>query len=735
MVLGGGIGGFIRLGAHYIGPARAGIIPAKLSQAGVNVMRIGGWRVDVLRCTGSGVLLLAVAGMTDNAEARLTRIHAGPPTLIDLPVFGATGPYLKISGTYEGEIDPADRRNAVVADIGLAPTTAGKVRYGSTFTILVPQNPANGNRKLFYDFGNRGNKLMLQWLNDAGPSNNPTKPEDFGNGFLMRQGYAIAWNGWAGDAPRRPNMMNIDLPVARNADGSSITGLVVAEEEPGTPDRTKMVLPYAASRMSQENGVLTVRQRQADPKIPVAGWSWVGPREISIPAPAHVEWIYELVYEAKDPPVMGIGHAATRDFLSFLKYADRDDDGNANPLAMSDDLRADFGDPSEPRNLAAIYSWGRSQGGRVQRDFLRLGFNEDEQGRIVIDGMLPYATGSGGNLWLNYRFAQPTVSAQQHSRRFSHESELPHTLPVTHDPVTGETSGTLEACLASGTCPKLFNIDGESEYWNKSNSLHHTDAFGQDLAIQELAPNARIYFISSIQHNTVFDAMPKVMPNCQQLSNPLYNGPVFRALAVDLDQWVSFGIAPPDSVVPQSRTGTLVPPQSVRFPSIPVTAYAGWPKLPPVQFNPDAMNVNVVLDFAKVPPEPTGKHYVTLVPQVDQDGNDIAGIRLPYLQAPLGTFTGWSLLKQAYGGPQPDRCDSVQVGQFIPFANTKQERLAAGDPRPSIEERYPTKGDYVRAVRNAAAALVQQRFLLTEDYDRMVEAALKKGTDLWKTAR
>jgi Alpha/beta hydrolase domain len=691
---------------------------------------IEGWRVYVSWCLSLEVLLLAMSGITGTAEARLIKIHAGPPTLVDLPVFGTTGPYLKISGTYEGEIDPADRRNSVIADIQLAPLTDGKVRYSTTFAILRPQNLASGNRKIFYDFGNRGNKYILRWFDDAASSNDPSKPEHFGNGFLMRQGYSIAWNGWDGDAPNRPNMMTIDPPVAKNADGSSITGMVVAETEPSNPGKTKMTLPYAASRTVPDNGVLTMRQHQTDPKIPVAAWSWTGPREISFPGPAHVEWIYEFVYEAKDPEIMGIGHAATRDFLSFLRYASKDDEGNENPLAMADGQRVSFSDSAS--NLAAIYSWGRSQGGRAQRDFLRLGFNEDEQGRIVIDGMMPYATGSGGNVWLNFRFAQPTVSAQQHSRRFSHEPELPHTLPVTRDPVTGETSGVLQACLVNDTCPKFFNIDGESEYWNKSNSLHHTDGLGKDLPVQELAPNARVYFISSIQHNTLFDDMPKVMPNCQQLSNPLYNGPVFRALAVALDQWVSFGVAPPDSVVPLSRTGTLVPPEAVHFPAIPATAYAGWPKLPAVQFNPAAMNVNVVLDFSHVPPAPTGKHYVTLVPQVDSDGNDTGGIRLPYLQAPLGSFTGWSLLKQEYGGSEPDRCDSTQVGQFIPFANTKQERLAAGDPRPSIEERYPNSGDYVRAVRDAAAALVRQRLLLSEDYDRMIEMALKKGTDLWK---
>jgi hypothetical protein len=655
---------------------------------------------------------------------------AGQPVVIDLPVFGQTGPYLKISGTFEGELDPSDPRNAIIADIGLAPKVDGKVHYTSTFTILRPRDLAKGNRKLFYDFGNRGQKHILEWFNDASASDDPKAAGDFGNGFLMRDGYNVAWSGWDGEARPHANAMTIDLPIARNPDGSTITGKVVAEEEPTGTDKIRFTLPYDASRMAADNGILTVRQHQTDPKVAVSGWNWSGPREITLTAPVHVQWIYEFVYEAKDPRVMGIGHAATRDFLSFLKYATADDAGNPNPLAADESSRSGLGDADAPRNLAAVYSWGRSQGGRVQRDFLKLGFNEDEQGHRVIDGMMPYATGSGGNLWMNVRFSQPTVSAQQHSRRFSYEPEEPHTLPVTHDPFTHQTTGVLKACLASDTCPKYFNIDSANEYWNKTNSLQHTDAFGQDLPIQQMAPNVRLYFIASIQHNTKFSDQPKVPAFCQQMVNPLYNGPIFRALATDLDQWVSFGIRPPDSTVPMSRTGTLVPPESVRFPVIPATHYAGWPSLPPAQYNPAAMNVNVALDFAKVPPEPTGQVYATLVPQTDRDGNDIAGIRLPFLQAPLGTFTGWSLLKQELGGTEPDICG--QLGQFIPFANTKAERLAAGDPRPSIEERYPSPSDYVHAAEKAAANLVRARFLLSEDYDHIVESTRQKGVNLWK---
>jgi hypothetical protein len=526
--------------------------------------------------------------------------------------------------------------------------------------------------------------------------------------------------------------MSIELPIARNADGSSIEGRAVAELEPAAAERTKIALPYPASATSPTNGILTVRQHEADPKVAVADWTFVNARQIEFAGPAHVQWIYEFVYQAKDPKVMGIGHAASRDFLSFLKHAEHDDFGNPNPLALGEGL-ARFGDQDHPRNVEAVYSWGRSQGGRVQRDFLRLGFNQDESARIVIDGMMPYATGSGGNMWLNFRFSQPTVSAQQHSRRRSHEPELPHTMAVLHDPLTGATDGVLRECLFSNTCPKILSIDSANEYWNKSGSLNHTDAFGQDLPIEDLAGDVRQYFVASIQHNTVFDAKAVPLRFCQQPENPLYPGRIFRALSVALDQWVAFGIKPPASVVPRTRDGTLVPPQAVRFPAIPATAYAGWPALPPVQFNPAAMNVNVVLDFAKVPPEPAGPRYATLVPQVDGDGNDIAGIRLPFLQAPLGTFTGWALLKPSYGGATPDICQ--QLGQFVPFAASKAERLAAGDPRLSIEERYRFPGQYVRAVQQAAAALVRDRFLLVDDYDRLVQTALEKGTALWKTSR
>jgi hypothetical protein len=416
---------------------------------------------------------------------------------------------------------------------------------------------------------------------------------------------------------------------------------------------------------------------------------------------------------------MTTGHAMTRDFLSFLKHGVADDHGNANPVAM-------------PGGIRAIYSWGRSNGGRVERDFLRWGFNEDEDGRRVIDGMMPYATGAGGHLWMNYRFSQPGASSRKHERHFAREPEFPHTFQVMTDPLTHQTDGILMRCLASGTCPRFFNIDGGNEYWNKSSSLNHTDAFGRDLDIDATVPDVRVYYIASTDHNTEFDEGPERVAECRQMTNPIYNGPVFRALLVALDQWVSAGVLPPASRVPRASDGTLVAPEAVDFPAIPATNYGAWGAWPAVEYTPKVMNRNAPLDFSKSPPEviPGVGQYNVLVPQVDADGNDIAGIRLPYVQAPLGTHTGWSLRHEGEG--RPDSCG--QHGQFIPFARTRAERMAAGDPRRSIEERYRNHGAYVSAVARAAAQLVKQRFLLEEDKDRIVGRAAEQGFALWKPA-
>jgi hypothetical protein len=649
-----------------------------------------------------GLIALAAATMASPpAEARLTKITVLRTETVDLPAFGATGPYEKISGTYEGELDPANPRDAVIADLALAPRVGGKVLYSSTFYILRPLDLGKSQAKMLYLFGNRGMKLEMA-LNDAHNANDPTTAEDFGNGWMNRRGYILAWSGWDGSAPAGPNMLDIQLPVAVNPDGSAITGMVATEAMAFTASQTAIALPYPADSVDPANGALTVREREADPKVPVAGWRYVDDRHVTLPRPLKMRAVYEFVYRARNPSVMGVGHAATRDFIAFLRFREKDDAGAPNPVWMKGGIRE-------------VLSYGRSQGGRVQRDFLYWGFNEDEPGahKRIIDGMAPYATGAG-LMWMNYRFAQPTTSAVQHWNHDARELDGPHGYAVINDGLTGKTDGILRRCRERDVCPKIVAIEGGNEYWNKASALNETDAEGHDLDLARLAPELRIYFLSSIQHSALRGDRPQPVETCQGLTNPLYPGVAFRALIADLDDWVAKGMAPPPSHIPTRRDGTLVPPEAVRFPAI-----------PGVPFSPSSLGGVSAIDFSQVPfAEIPGKRYAALAPQVDADGNDMAGVRLPFLAVPLGAHTGWQLLDPEFGGP--DLCG--QNGQFIPFARTKAERLAAGDPRLSLEERYGTLDAYRTRLRQAIDALVGQRLLLAEDSQSLLDEGVALAT-------
>ena len=662
-------------------------------------------------------LLVSIFCFTIGVDARVTRIDVAPPVTIDMSSFGDTGPYQKIVGTFEGEINPTDRLSVDIVDIKLAPLTDdGKIRYRAPFYILRPADLSKGNGKLFYPFGNRGAKRALQWLNDGTASNDPIAEDHFGHGFLMREGYIFAMSGYSGHVRPGPDILGAEIPIAINADGTTVTGAALAEFVAENDDDRTINLPYATSNTDKSNGILMVREHGNGVGTPVTGWRYTDEWKIEFPGPARPGWIYEFVYRAKDPFIMGLGHAITRDFLSFLKHGEADDFGNPNPVAMAN-------------GISAIYSWGRSNGGRNQRDFLRWGFNEDEDGQMVIDGMMPYAGGSGGHVWMNSRFSQPMASSRKHEYHYAPEHEFPHAFPVMTDPLTGQTDGILMRCLQTSTCPKIFNMDGANEYWNKSSSLNHTDANGNDLDIDAMSPDVRIYSIASTEHNTTFDQkVPEMMSECQQMTNPLYNGPIFRALLVRLDRWVTQESQPPASMVPKKSDGTLVAPEAIKYPAIPALNYKGWPSLPKFVYTPDMMFRYAPLDFSVVPYQKIpGDEYVVQVSQVDTDGNDIAGIRLPELTVPLGTHTGWSVMKQGAGFP--DSCG--QHGTYIPFAKTRAERIAADDPRPSLEERYGDEQTFVIQIEAAANKLLEEGFLLEEDRVRTVKRAKDNGFDLW----
>jgi hypothetical protein len=632
--------------------------------------------------------------------------------------FPITGAYEKLVGRIYGEVDPRSRLNRVIVNIDRAPRNKrGAIEYWSDFCILKPVDMARGDGKLLFDAPNRGGKRVIAFLNDAPQSNDPSTLEDAGNGFLMREGYTIAWCGWQGDLIVQKNWLAMEVPVATD-NGKEIVRMVRTEIVTEQPVKSQplsgddRVRSYEAASLDKALASLTVRQKSYGRRIPVrteewdfaaAGFSSMG-RENATPSardlylrsgftPGH---LYELIYPAKNPLVLGLGFAAVRDFVSFLRYGTNNRTPPANPLLTD-----------RSNGIRYAYAWGRSQSGRFLRDFVYHGFNEDEAHKKVFNAVAPHVAG-GGRLFLNYEFAQPVTSSQQHTNQL--EPELfPFAYNILKDPQTGRRDGILKR---PETDPYIVHTQTSTEYWQKRGCLAHTDGRGKDVKVPE---NVRIYVIASAQHNSPFGSEAE-KDGTQQLVNPLPAGEVLRALLVALDQWVAHGIAPPPSRYPRVADGTLVAPnrKNFRFPKIPGVRSGGL------------HNRQLFLDYGSRisrgridvhPPRQIGRGaYTILVPQVDADGNDLAGIRLPAVEVPLGTYTGWNLQTRESA---EDELAGL-LGSFIPFTQTKAERAAIGDPRLSLEERYESEVDYLARVSRAARALIQERLLLAEDAERII---------------
>jgi hypothetical protein len=657
-------------------------------------------------------------GWTGLAEAHIVRIVI---TRVESPTFegtsfGGVGQYEKLVGRAFGEVDPNDPRNALIADIGLAPRNArGLVEYSTDVYILRPVDRSKGNGRLFFEINNRGNSFSFGLLNDtAAVLNDPTSAADAGNGFLMRQGYTVVLSGWDAGVTPGGGRQTIAVPVATNEDGSPIVGPALEELVIDNSTTMTGALTYPAASLDKSQASLSVRTHYTDPAtaVPSANWEYVNARTIRLlPAgtPFQQGTLYEFTYQASDPIVAGLGFAATRDVATFLHHASADDAGTPNPLA---------GD------VRFVYSFCFSQPCRFMHDFLELGFNQDEQGQRVFDGILNWVGGASGGFF-NYRFAQPGRTHRQHIGRWYPERQFPFANSVLFDPVTGKTAGRLRRCLESGTCPKIFEANSANEYWVKAGSLLHTDTLGNDL---EDPGNVRVYLFSSLPHSAgVGPTGPGI---CEQPRNPLVANPGLRALLTALDQWIAQDKKPPRSRVPRRARGTLVP-------SLPQSAAGddergvGFPQIPGVTYN-GIMTTGDLFDFGPffadgiltvLPPTLVGSPYPAFVPQTDADGNDIAGIRLPEVAVPLATYTGWGVRAAAFGGD--DLCDAA--GQKIDFHQTRAERLAFGDPRPSIEERYPNHRSYVNEVTRIAWRLHRNGFLLAEDVQRYIQNAEASG--------
>jgi hypothetical protein len=672
-----------------------------------NARRHAMTRTTLLATTSLFAFAAAIAVPAAQARVKEIVITATAPAF-DGQSFGAAGPYERVSGHIVGEVDPADPRNAVIVDLDLAPRNSnGTVGYMSEFQILRPVARGRATRLLF-EVTNRGRTNALELLNDAHTGNDVTTAGEAGNGFLMRQGFAILEMGADISAPRNGKLFTATAPVAKNPDGSAITGPVVEEfviDKAATPASERLAYPAASADKARAS--LTVRRNYADPPVPLPAeaWDYVDARLNSVklasgnfggPGSFGPTALYEFTYVAKDPVVAGLGLAAIRDLATFLRNAETDDKGTPNPLAGE---------------AKYIYTFCSSQPCRIIHDFELLGFNAPERAAAgapkAVDGILNWKAGGGG-VFMNYRFAQPSATHRQHIGRWTPEYQFPFADQTLIDPVTRKTDGRLRRCTESGTCPKIFEANTANEYWAKAGSIMQTDSYGRDLPG---TADVRYYFFASFPH------APGNGPGiCAQPRNTLRGNAVLRALLLDLDAWVTSGTAPPADRMPHVADGTLVPPPSPEgsgFPHIPGVVYNG------VHHTGDLFDFGPDFDkglLSVVPPKLVGTPYPVLVPKTDADGNDIAGIRVPDIAVPVATYTGWGLRADGLDG-----CDAA--GQRIAFAKTRASREASGDPRPSLEERYPDHASYVNAVGSAARALQAERLLLDEDAAAITAAA------------
>lgn len=651
----------------------------------------------------TAVLLLAL--LPAGAEAKVVRLQLDrrEPVLNGKP-FGLAGAYEKLVGIVYFALDPKAPINRDIVDLDLASRNArGWVEFSADFYLLKPKDPSRGNGRLLYEVGNRGNKATLRVFQKSEPGADPKTEPEFGDGALMSQGFSLLWMGWQWDVP--DGLMRMDMPVA-TAGGKPSTGLVRGNIIVNTHAGTALVADrghkaYAPVNPDSADDFMTVRDHPTDApqRIDRGRWKWAGTGTVVLDGGFEPGRIYDVVYRAANPKVIGCGLAGTRDLISFFKNAP----APGNPLP----------------GTRTAYGWGVSQSGRFLRHFLFQGFNEDEAGRRVFDGVIDEVGGAGRGSF-NHRFGQASRDAEQHLNIIFYPVDMfPFTDAPETDPETGETGALLARADARHVTPKLFHVLSNSEYFNRAGALVHTDPAGRrDI---EPPPDSRIYVIASGPHYPGgFPPSPNAGGDLvgQALLNPLDRTPVIRALFQAMDAWVTEGKAPPPSRFPRLSDGTLTAPEA-----------AGWPVIPGVHL-PPPMLITYRLDFGPdwpqgiVSHEPphVGKTFAVLVPAVDKDGNGRAGIRLPEVQAPLGSYAGWNYRATSLGA-----ADQLagEAGSFHPFLRTKGERAAKGDPRLSLEERYGSRDEYLGRVTAAARQLVADRLMLAQDLPGVLDHALR----------
>ncbi len=628
---------------------------------------------------GAAAVLFATA-----ASARLVRIDVSERAAIP----GTS--YERISGKAHFAVDPKAPANQIISDIHDAPVNAaGEVEFSADIYLIRPRDAAKSNHAVIFEVSNRGGKGMLRTFDRA------TSPEDVGDRLLLDKGYTAAWLGWEWDVPRKPGLLRLDAPYATDH-GKTITGLVRAQFIPS--ERTNVMklgdrvqTPYAVV----EPGSLTVRDTVTGParEVAKANWTIRDGTELVMETGFEPGRIYDFVYTAKDPVLAGLGPAGIRDLIAYMK-----------------------GSPEY--GIRYAYGFGVSQSGRFLRKFVYDGFNADEAGHKVFDGLLVHVAGAGLGSF-NHRFAQASRDGHPFMNVLYPTDLFPFTDAPETDPETGVTDSILAKARKAGVVPKIFYTDSSYEYWGRCAALISTTPDGaRDMEIPE---TTRIYMFAGGQHGP---AQRPARNNTLNLSNPNDYTWALRALLVAMDAWVRDGAAPPASVYPRIADKTLVKLGDVQFPEIPGEHTPADPaRAYRLDFGPEFRTKGIV----SVEPPKVGAAFPTLVPQVDDDGIDVGGIRMPAVAVPVATYTGWNFRDKSIGAPEQM---FEMVGSFIPFPKDAETAAGDRDPRKPLAERYKNRADFEARLHDAARRLAAQRFLLESD----VEPAAAQAAKTWDWA-
>ncbi|MCH8063212.1 MAG: hypothetical protein IH861_11985 [Chloroflexi bacterium] len=633
--------------------------------------------------------------------------------------FGDVGSYELLKGVAHCEVDPVGPVNKGITDLELAPRNArGMVEFSSNFELLRPQDPEKAKPSLLYDVVNRGRVTALSGFNRA-PAYVPGAPLEAGDGFLMRHGYTVIFGGWQADVPQTPGLIGMNAPEAIGPDGP-LVGKILCWFQTNEPTQVLLLSdrghnPHPAADIDEQSAQLYVRDHPNSPAQPIdrGQWSFVRVEDESVePEPSHVYMasgfepgmVYELVYTTKGSTIVGLGFAAMRDVVSFLKYGDADD---GNPCAGS---------------LEAAYAVGRSQSGRFLRQYIHTGLNEDEKGRKALDGIIAHVAG-GMRGEFNLRFGQPSKDICY---------VMPELFPFTDteqvDPVTGAAGSLLTRLKEKGDLPKMMFTNTSAEYWRGDAALIHTDIESMTDADED-EEHVRRYHFAGAQHGSgdfpplkqrLFDGLKGQTPY-----NSIEYSPLMRAALENLDAWAREGKPAPPSRHPRLTDGTAVESSSLaeKFAEIPGAVF------PKQTLHAMRLDYGPEQHLGRTVQLPAieGALYPALVSDVDEDGNELAGIRLPYLTVPVATYTGWNLRHPDNGNP--DLLIGITgglAGWTLPFPSTRVERERTGDPRRSITERYESRDDYLTKTRDAARALVDEGYMLEEDIDAVLEHAAER---------